>query len=128
MLILVNQMGLHHTLIYDTVITNVGSSYNHHDGVFTAPISGVYVFTWKTYSGFNSDIYTVLMVNSDPKSGTRSDSHTVSEDHSSSGCLVVEISQGDIVFIKTHPTSSSAGSIISYLGLYESSFSGWLLH
>lgn len=123
-----NSPSLHHTLIYDTVITNVGGSYNHHDGVFTAPVSGVYVFNWSTYSGYNSDIFTVLMVNSNQKSGTRSDSLNVREDHTSSGCAVVEITQGDIVFIRTHPTSSSTGSIISYPGLYESSFSGWLLH
>lgn len=104
-------LGLHHTLIFDTVITNVGSSYNRHDGVFTVPVSGV----------------TELMVNSDKKGGTRSDSHTVREDHSSSGCVVVEISQRDIVFIRTHPTSSSTGFILSDLTSYMSSFSGWLL-
>lgn len=119
--------GLHHTLIFDTLITNVGASYNHHDGVFTAPVSGVYVFNWNIYSSFNGDIFTELMVNSDKKGGARSDSHTVGEDHNSTHSIIVEISQGDIVFIRTHATISSSGNIISSPTTYQSSFSGWLL-
>lgn len=120
-------LGLHHTLIFDTVITNVGGSYNQHDGVFTAPISGVYVFNWNLYSSYHGDIISELMVNSDRKGGRRSDSLTVTEDHSSSGRVVVDISQGDIVFIRTHTTHQLSGSLISTPGSYESSFSGWLL-
>uniref|UniRef100_A0A8W8J274 C1q domain-containing protein n=1 Tax=Magallana gigas TaxID=29159 RepID=A0A8W8J274_MAGGI len=120
-------LGLHHTLIFDTVITNVGSSYNHHDGVFTAPVSGVYVFNWNIYSGFHGDVVSELMVNSDRKGGIRSDSLTVTEDHGSSGSVVVDISQGDIVFIRTHSTHSPSGSLVSSPGLFESSFSGWRL-
>lgn len=120
---------LQHTLIFDKLspMLEVGGSYNRHDGVFTASVSGVYVFSWSTYSGYNGDIVSELMVNSERRGGIRSDNLTVREDHSSSGCIVVDLSQGDIVFIFTHPTSSSTGSIISYPGYYESSFSGWLL-
>lgn len=32
--------GLHHTVMFDTVITNVGATYNRHDGIFTAPDTG----------------------------------------------------------------------------------------
>lgn len=118
---------MHHTLIFDTVITNVGASYNKHDGVFTAPVSGVYVFSWNIYSNYDGNIFTELMVNSDKKGGTRSDSHTVAEDHNSSHSVIVEVGQGDIVFIRTHPTISSTGNIISSSTSYQSSFSGWLL-
>lgn len=117
----------HHTLIFDTVITNVGCSYNHHDGVFTAPVSGVYVFNWNLYSSYNGDVVSELMVNSEKKGGRRSYSKTDEEDHSSSGCVVVEISQRDIVYVRTHPTHEQRGDIISYPGVYESSFSGWIL-
>lgn len=77
----------------------VGGSFNRHDGVFTASVSGVYVFSWSTYSCYNGDIVSELIVNSERRGGIRSDNLTVREDHSSSGCLVVDLSQGDIVFI-----------------------------
>lgn len=118
---------VHQTLIFDTVITNVGGSYNRHDGVFTAPVTGVYVFNWNIYSSFKGDITSELMVNSVRKGGQRSDSRVTNEDHSSSGCVVVSIRRGDVVFIRIHPTHTLNGGIISYPGVYESSFSGWLL-
>lgn len=123
----VRSPGFHQTLIFRTVITNVGGSYNRHTGVFTAPVSGVYVFNWNIYSCFKGDITSELMVNSSRKGGRRSDSRITNEDHSSNGCIVVNIRKGDVVFIRIHPTHTLKGSIISYPGLYESSFSGWLL-
>ena len=119
--------GQHHTMVFDTEVTNVGSAYNKHDGVFTAPTNGIYVFNWNLYSSYHGDVISELMVNSDKKGARRSDSATVNEDHSSSGCVVVALNHGDIVFVRTHPTFQHSGSIISSPNLYESSFSGWLL-
>lgn len=113
---------------FDTEVTNVGSAYNKHDGVFTAPTNGIYVFNWNLYSSYHGDVVSELMVNSNSKGGKRSDSTTVNEDHSSSGCVVVALNHGDIVFIRTHLTSQQNGQIISKPGTYESSFSGWLLY
>lgn len=36
----------HFILHFDTVITNAGNGYHPHSGVFIAPRSGYYVFTW----------------------------------------------------------------------------------
>lgn len=118
---------VHQTLIFRTVIANVGGSYNRHSGIFTAPVSGVYVFNWNIYCSFRGDITSELVVNSSRKGGSRSDSRVTNEDHSSNGCIVVNIRKGDVVFIRIHPTHTLKGGIISYPGLYESSFSGWLL-
>ena len=38
-----------HTIKFDTIVTNVGSHYNQHSGMFTASEQGVYVFSWNHY-------------------------------------------------------------------------------
>lgn len=114
-------------MVFDRVITNVGDSYNPNDGAFRDPVGLVYVFNWNLYSSYHGDIISELMVNSVNLGGRRSDSNTNDEDHSSSGCVVVEIRQGDAVYVRTHSTHKQQGDIISYAGLYESSFSGWML-
>ena len=43
------------TIVFDNVLTNVGDGYNEFSGLFTAPSSGVYFFTWTIYSGGNGE-------------------------------------------------------------------------
>lgn len=52
---------------------------------------------WNPNSSYNGDVVSYLMVNSDKKGSRRSESKTDDEDHISSGCVVIEIKQGDIV-------------------------------
>jgi hypothetical protein len=41
----------HHTLIFDTVITNMNSAYSKFTGVFTVPVGGTYGFTYNVRMG-----------------------------------------------------------------------------
>jgi hypothetical protein len=119
--------GQHHTIVFNTVITNVAGAYNRHDGVFTAPTNGIYAFIWNLYTSQHGSIVSQLMINSAPKGGRRSDSGRSDEDHSSSGTVVVQLNQGDVVYVRTHPSAPIAGFIMSTSDTYQSSFSGWLL-
>ncbi|XP_061195733.1 uncharacterized protein LOC133203955 [Saccostrea echinata] len=38
------------TLIFDSVVTNLGNGYNKRTGIFTTPLSGVYAFTWTLHA------------------------------------------------------------------------------
>ena len=38
--------GTSHTLKYDTMETNEGSAFNKFTGTFSAPLDGIYAFSW----------------------------------------------------------------------------------
>lgn len=114
-------------LIFCIVIINVGGFYNWYSGVFMVLVSGVYVFNWNIYSGFWGDIILELMVNFFRKGGRWLDSWVIKEDYSFSGCIVVNIKKGDVVFIRIYLKYILKGFIISFFGVYEFLFSGWFL-
>ncbi|XP_061182387.1 complement C1q-like protein 4 [Saccostrea echinata] len=118
--------SVHHTIIFDYVKTNTGEAYNRHSGMFTAPTDGVYVFTWSTYSDHHGVIYTEIVVNSDVIGSALSDSINVNAVDAATGNIVVEISQNDVVFIRTNSIHHGTGDILSY-PRYRTSFSGWKL-
>jgi hypothetical protein len=46
---------------------NNGNHYHRADGVFVAPISGVYMFSWSTLTFNNKDLFTELRVENEVK-------------------------------------------------------------
>lgn len=102
-------IGHHQTFVFDHVVTNVGGNYNHHTGIFTSPSPGIYVFSWTLYCQSEGYFYSEVVVNSNPVGavycnalGDRGIRHITS-------VVVVEISQGDVVLIRTHPTYTNQG-------------------
>lgn len=69
-----SQPGKHQIPVFDGVKTNVGLSYNKNSGMFTAPVNGVYVFTWTVSTGMHSYVYSQLVINSDPVGAIQTDS------------------------------------------------------
>lgn len=114
----------HHTIAFDVVKTNVGNGYHQHSGTFIAPSAGTYVFDWMIQSTWTGVVYTQLMRNSEVLGEVVADSTHEYEFHSATGVVVTQLIEGDEVFIRTHPTDTSTGHIISRPG-YRSSFSGW---
>lgn len=47
-------------IVYDGLIYNYGNAYNPHNGIFTAPSDGLYIFTWTSFvvteKTFNAEI------------------------------------------------------------------------
>lgn len=112
------------TVVFNDIISNVGSGYNNQDGVFTTPVDGVYVFFCKITQQSNShDMFYQFILNGSVQTQTlvfgRSD-HT---HRTSSNLIVLQISRGDRVWIKM----MTGGVHYSYSTGGEQSFSGFLL-
>ena len=118
--------GKHHTIVFDSVQTNVGNAYNNFSGAFTAPVSGVYYFTWSIANLCHSYVSTVLVVNNAEVNAISTDGYDVCDEKVSTGQVVVELEAGQIVFIRTHSTKTIKGAIKSNVYV-RSSFSGFLL-
>ena len=115
------------TIHFDTIVTNIGNHYNKHTGAFTAPQHGVYVFTWNLYCNTGGHIYSQLVVNSNVVGAMLTDAEGASSVRSVTGTVVVEVNQGDVVFVRTHPTLGHSGNLRSY-SAWRSSFNGWKLY
>lgn len=116
--------SLHHTLIFNVVKTNVGGGYNSYTGSFTAPVDGVYVFSYSVRVCCNSAVSVEIVKNGNPEGAIIADSEKAND--LSSGIAVISAVKGDAIFVRTHGTSGSRGSIYND-SLGSSSFSGWLV-
>ncbi|XP_052786076.1 complement C1q-like protein 4 [Mya arenaria] len=93
-----------HTIVFDDVVTNIGSAYNGKTGTFTAPIEGLYLFSVKitgfyksTASSGTTDQYQLKLNNNlYLRLYTNVNSGTHSFD-SSSVVTVLELGKGDRV-------------------------------
>ena len=93
--------SLHHILLFDIVKTNIGSAYNSNSGMIVV----------------NSAAFDNMIVNSE----------AVNDVHSGTKVIVVSLSRGDVVYVRTDETYLSHGIIYSGRVNGYSSFCGWKL-
>lgn len=112
-----------HTLIFDSILTDVGNGYHRYTGVFSAPIGGLYAFTWSLRLFGNEYHSAQLMVNNAVYGAVFLDVSGGGNENVS-GTRIVFLTTGDNVFIRTD--RGKHGSIESNSSGY-SSFGGWLI-
>ncbi|XP_063397264.1 complement C1q-like protein 4 [Mytilus trossulus] len=114
---------MHHPIVFDHVILNVGNGYNKHSGAFTAPKSGIYVFTSLLFPSRGGNMAVNIFKNSEAiaqiftEAGTDTFSGTTP-------VAVVEMNVGDIVFVRTSSIFQPHGDVNSNVN-QKSSFAGW---
>ncbi|XP_052710562.1 uncharacterized protein LOC128184951 isoform X2 [Crassostrea angulata] len=116
--------GASHTLVFDTVVTNVGNGYHGTTGIFLAPETGVYVFSWSMRL-FNGEYHRAELVHNYQVMGVAY-LYAPTGDHTVSETIVIQVNQGDDVYLRTQ-VGDNNGDIESGSG-GRSIFSGWKLN
>eukprot|EP00105_Crassostrea_gigas_P027894 XP_011449383.1 PREDICTED: complement C1q tumor necrosis factor-related protein 7 [Crassostrea gigas] len=112
------------TIRFEQTYINLGNHYHTENGIFIAPVSGVYMFQWTIVSG-SSDFTTQLMVD-----GTSRASAYVPYPggiDSSSAMAIIEVNKDDHVWIQIYGSSEYVYGGSNRFGNYQSTFSGILL-
>ncbi|XP_056003348.1 uncharacterized protein LOC125662766 isoform X2 [Ostrea edulis] len=118
-------LSAHHILKFDSISLNKGHGYNAYDGIFIAPTSGTYVFTWSIMSDVQGNVFSQLMKNSDIIGTRYADSATSTVWDFATGIVVVGVNQGDHVYVWLG--RESVGKVLSVL-YSRTTFSGWILN
>ncbi|XP_052069138.1 complement C1q tumor necrosis factor-related protein 3-like [Mytilus californianus] len=116
--------GPHHTLIFNSVITNIGNAYNQYSGIFTAPSSGMYVLSYTITADSGASIPVEIVKNADVIGSLLTRAYG-SYRQSVSSTVVVNMNAGDVCYVRTSGSgATTAGSIYSRTEA-RTSFTGW---
>uniref|UniRef100_A0AAZ1WWB0 C1q domain-containing protein n=1 Tax=Oreochromis aureus TaxID=47969 RepID=A0AAZ1WWB0_OREAU len=87
------------TLIYRKVFTNIGKAYNPSTGVFKAPVSGIYYFTFFYHAGGEEDSKLTLYKNDEAIVGAYD--HDSDNDATDNGgnAAFLQLQYGDHVYV-----------------------------
>ena len=119
-----NNVGGHHILLFDIIKSNLGQGLHPTMGVFTAPKSGVYVFTW-TIRVYDHGFHSVELVVNGQVVGALFSYSGAGDNDTGSTTAVVSINEGEDVYLRTRINYN--GGVISSDSYRYSSFAGWKL-
>lgn len=108
------------TLIFNTVISNVGDGYNEKTGIFCAPLAGTYVF-YISFNQFNNQQLGLDIVHNDlPK--VRVIAHPSASRQTGTNMVVLILQKGDHVWVK-----HSAGNGVNTESVPLTTFTGFMI-
>ncbi|XP_053400795.1 multimerin-2-like [Mercenaria mercenaria] len=113
-------LGVHHTVIFDKVISNFGSAYHPHSGIFLAPVKGVYVFSVNLMVNSRHAQYLQIVVDGTLITDMYAGALGVDDSISTMRQWIIEVNKGSEVWIRT----SGQGEVHGHM---HSGFSGFLL-
>jgi hypothetical protein len=99
----VTNLGVNQAIVYNKVLLNKGAAYNVYNGMFTAPKSGIYIFSWSSAArkiGATFDIWISLVVNASTQTTAVAESRDALYDHQGSSTAIIHVNKGDVVWTK----------------------------
>ena len=82
-----------------------GNGFQAHDGIFTAPASGLYLFSWTIYSENDDHLKTELVVNGQRKGYISVDSSNP-DITPGTGVVLTHVNAGEHVFVRRFASST----------------------
>ncbi|XP_061194077.1 multimerin-2-like [Saccostrea echinata] len=112
------------TVRFDQTYINIGNHYHTEDGIFIAPMTGVYMFHWTIVSG-SSDFTTQLMVGG----SARASSYVPYPGGADSGSamVIINVNKEDHIWIQIYGSSEYVYGGRNSEGSIQSTFTGILL-
>ncbi|XP_060067059.1 uncharacterized protein LOC132547308 [Ylistrum balloti] len=110
-------------IVYDEETLDQGNGYNPREGIYTVPVSGTYVITWKLLSRIHTVIVTSLVVNGEVMGSSDTDSEDITDIHQSTAIVVLPLVEGDHVLIRV--SGMYHGGVVSDSQHGKATFSGW---
>ncbi|XP_053399483.1 complement C1q tumor necrosis factor-related protein 3-like [Mercenaria mercenaria] len=114
--------GAHQNIVFDHVETNKGNGYSPHHGVFTAPVSGLYVFYTSILAYNDREVWCQMVVNGVNKASVYARGTDNRHDQGSQ-VIIIQLQQGDDISVQ----NVAADDAIYGDGTIYSTFSGFLL-
>lgn len=113
------------TVVFETVILNIGHHYDQYDGIFVAPRKGVYMFSWTVSIGSGNYVVAELVVEEKIIAGSGNTDNNGGH-HSASMTALCRMDKDDHAFIRTS-SYSSANVFYSNPNYPQTSFLGMLV-
>eukprot|EP00105_Crassostrea_gigas_P014360 XP_011430983.1 PREDICTED: uncharacterized protein LOC105330775 [Crassostrea gigas] len=89
-------------LVFPVVITNIGNGYNPSNGVFTAPIAGVYVFFVNVQGYYTQNVYADIVQSGSTKVRTMAVSDSQDRYDAGTNLAVLTLQKGERVWVRNH--------------------------
>ncbi|XP_037615505.1 complement C1q-like protein 3 [Sebastes umbrosus] len=106
------------TLIYRTVMTNIGNAYSPSTGIFTAPFAGVYYFTIFFHTGRGHEAKLLLYKNNEHVLTTHNQPSSYTADNGGNAAFLM-LQHGDQMYVRMGENTPAWGSD------YHTIFSGF---
>ena len=99
----VSNLGINQTIIFNTNLFNDAGAYNNTTGIYTCPVSGVYLFFFAVGSGAQHQIVAKLVTNGVNQVGAIADSeyHASHEGHASN-MVILRLAAGTHVSVENY--------------------------